>query len=34
MVFCGILWYIRGYILGSYWDEGKYNGDYYLGFRV
>ena len=25
---------IMGYILGLYWDNGKENGNYYLGFRV
>ena len=28
-----IMGYI-GYILGLYWDNGKENGSYYLGFRV
>ena len=23
-----------GIILGVYWDNGEYNGDYCLGFRV
>ena len=23
-----------GYILGSYWDHGKENGNYYNGFRL
>ena len=23
-----------GHILGFFWDNGKYNGNYYLGFRV
>ena len=23
-----------GYILPLYWDNGKLNGNYYLGFRV
>ena len=22
------------YLLGLYWDDGKENGKYYLGFRV
>ena len=25
---------VIGYILGLYWDNGKENGNYYLGFRV
>ena len=25
---------VLGYILGLYWDNGKENGNYYLGFRV
>ena len=25
---------IIGYILGLYWDNGKENGKYYLGFRI
>ena len=25
---------ILGYVLGLYWDNGKENGTYYLGFRV
>ena len=25
---------IIGYIFGLYWDNGKENGSYYLGFRV
>ena len=24
---------IIGYMLGLYWDNGKENGNYYLGFR-
>ena len=27
-------WLIVGMILGLYWDNGKENGNYYLGFRV
>ena len=29
----GYISYIR-YILGLYWDNGKENGNYYLGFRI
>ena len=25
---------ISGVILGIYWENGKVNGNYYLGFRV
>ena len=25
---------IMGIYGGLYWDDGKYNGNYYLGFRV
>ena len=25
---------LYGVILGLYWDNGKYTGNYYLGFRV
>ena len=25
---------ILGFIFGLYWDNGKENGNYYLGFRV
>ena len=25
---------ILGVVLGLYWDTGKENGNYYLGFRV
>ena len=28
--FIGIIWYM----LGLYWDNGKANGNYNLGFRV
>ena len=24
----------NGVVLGLYWDNGKENGNYYLGFRV
>ena len=26
--------YLRGYILGLYWDNGKQSGNYYVRFRV
>ena len=29
----GYIWII-GFILGLYWDNGKGNGNYHLGFRV
>ena len=25
---------VRGWLLGLYWDNGKENGNYQLGFRV
>ena len=28
----GVIWGLQG-ILGLYWDGGKLNGNYYLGFR-
>ena len=35
----GLIWVhimlgLYGVILGCYWDNGKENGNYYLGFRV
>ena len=32
--FKGVGAIIMGYILGIYWDNGKENGNYCLGFRV
>ena len=33
-VVLGLYCIIIGDILGLYWDNGKENGNYYLGFRV
>ena len=30
----GVIWGYLWNILGIYWDKGKENGSYYLGFRV